>query len=169
MDTNNFDRQKCAYYDSKTKEQCDGARFCRRQCSLENAKIDCIPSSRGQERCSDEVQVKLKTVFNVTSWDYSNIAGYWCRKNHTTSILYNNQVLDRTKTIQSNLKVSFRGGIAINDIMLIKLERAVTYNKYVMPICFPELWVQEKKTVFYFYFIYLKELHKIFGRAWEYK
>ena len=57
VDTNSFDRKKCAYYDSKTKTQCEGARFCRRRCSLENAKIDCIPSSRGQEKCSEEVQV----------------------------------------------------------------------------------------------------------------
>lgn len=35
--------------------------------------------------------------------------------------------------------VFFFSGIAINDIMLIKLENAVTYNDFAMPICFPDM------------------------------
>lgn len=104
VDTNSFDRKKCAYYDSKTKTQCEGARFCRKRCSLENAKIDCIPSSRGQEKCSDEVQ-DINVEKRIPHPSYGKDSS----------------------------------GIAINDIMLIKLENAVTYNDYAMPICFPDI------------------------------
>ena len=75
VDTNSFDRKKCAYYDSKTKTQCEGARFCRKRCSLENAKIDCIPSSRGQEKCSDEVQVQ-SNLYPVSLSNQKCIVGY---------------------------------------------------------------------------------------------
>lgn len=103
LDTNRFDQKNCYYYDSKTEAQCDGARICRRRCRLQNDKIDCIPSSQGQEVCSEEVQD-----------------------------------IDVEKSIPHPL-YSSESGIAMNDIMLVKLERAVTYNKFVMPICFPDI------------------------------
>ena len=73
LDTNSFDRENCYYYDSKTEAQCDGARFCRRRCRLENAKIDCIPSSQGQEVCSEEVQVDSCQQWEITNYLYTRL------------------------------------------------------------------------------------------------
>jgi len=103
IDTNKFDRKDCLYYDDKTEAQCDGARFCRRRCRFENAKIDCIPSSQGEKVCSEEVQD-----------------------------------IEVEKSIP-HPKYSSDSGIPINDIMLIKLIKPVTYNKFAKPICFPDI------------------------------
>ena len=73
LDTNRFDRKNCYYYDSKTEAQCDGARVCRRRCRLQNDKIDCIPSSQGQEVCSEEVQVNSCQQWEIKNYLYTRL------------------------------------------------------------------------------------------------
>ena len=36
-----------------------------------------------------------------------------------------------------------RSGIAVNDIMLIKLEKPVEYNDFVSPICLPDRYLEQ--------------------------
>jgi len=104
VDTNNFDRDQCLFYDNDTERQCQRFRKqCSNVCQFTNEKIDCVEKS-GEKICSEEYQD-----------------------------------IDVDKHMNHPSYTTTRKGLAIHDIMLIKLRTPVAYNKFVMPICLPDL------------------------------
>jgi len=102
VDTDNFDRRSCKYYNEKTKTQCRNDRSCGRFCTRENGELDC-QTVGGQTRCAEQ-----------------------------------HQDVNVAKIIRHPRGRKGRTGVYLNDIMLLKLEKPVTYNKFVSPICLPD-------------------------------
>ena len=68
VDTNNFNKQYCTYYDEATRSQCEDFRPCnRRGCVKTNGNTDCTTVRGGTEICAEEHQVRepVKKVWKI--------------------------------------------------------------------------------------------------------
>ena len=63
VDTNNFDRNSCQYYNQKTKTQCRRDRSCGRFCSKDRADFDC-QTVGGRTHCAEKHQVNIDEFWN---------------------------------------------------------------------------------------------------------
>ena len=67
VDTNNFDRNSCEYYNQETKTQCRRDRSCGRFCSKDRADFDC-QTVGGRTHCAEKHPNKEMVLLRDIGW-----------------------------------------------------------------------------------------------------
>ena len=114
----------CHYWDDNTQAQCEAHRSCKafRSCNKgPKPDKDCQQKEGGQTTCAPPHQVKLSPHHGF--------------QRQYLSLL---QDIPVARSIPHPQYSRTESGLAINDIMLLKLMRPVVYNVSAFPVCLPD-------------------------------
>ena len=123
-----YDARTCLYYDSVTRAQCEQFSGCRNTCELQAGDVDCVqlPAPSTSSRCSQPHQVGNtgQQLYNVSCF---SLMPHWLQEVVVSWVLPHP---DYTVT---------KSGVAVNDLMLVRLQHAVIFSTWVAPVCLPDL------------------------------